>query len=83
MDILQDSESADAPPVYLQRVGEIFASFGAHSHDSGNLSYGVSTGGERFFVKTPGAPSDPAFLSHSERVAALRNAVELARSCSH
>ncbi len=54
------------------------------SQDSGNVSYGVEVDGQRFFVKTAGHPGDrTARLDHSRRVAALRNAVRVARSCAH
>ena len=47
-------------------------------------SYGVQVDQQRFFVKTAGVPDDPRpFLSHEERIALLRNAVRLRRSCSH
>lgn len=65
-------------------MGEVFAEFGAKTQDSGNVSYGVLVGDKRFFVKTAGYVTDSKpFLSHTERVALLRNAVRLARSCSH
>lgn len=83
MDLLRDTETAEAAPDYVLRVGHVFTRFDVPTADSGNVSYGVTVGGERFFVKTPGAPSDRAFLPHSQRVVALRNAVDLARSCSH
>ena len=83
MDLARDTETAEAPLDYLLSIGDIFARFDAPAQDSGNVSYGVKGGGERFFVKTAGQPSDTAFLSHSQRIAALRNAVDLARSCSH
>jgi hypothetical protein len=47
------------PQQYLSQVGRIFAEFGADTQDSGNLSYGVQVGGERYFVKTAGPPDDP------------------------
>jgi serine/threonine protein kinase, bacterial len=72
------------PGDYLRRVGRVFAEFGAPTQDSGNLSYGVQIGGERYFVKTAGNPDDPEpFLSHAQRVALLRNAVRVSRSCRH
>ncbi len=69
---------------YLREIGSLFAVFDEHSQDSGNISYGVQVDRQRFFVKTAGDPSDPRpFLSHKERVALLRNAARLWRSCSH
>ena len=73
-----------APEIYLNSVGSVFAVFDEHTQDSGNISYGVQTAQGRYFVKTAGNPDDPnPFLSHSERVSLLRNAVRLRRSCNH
>ena len=72
------------PDVYLNAVGPVFAMFDERSQDSGNVSYGVQIAQDRYFVKTAGYPDDPnPFLSHSERVSLLRNAVQLRRSCNH
>lgn len=76
-----------APDTYLNAVGCIFAVFGERTQDSGNISYGVRIGCERYFVKTAGrtdAPlPSPGSLRHSERVSLLRNATLLRRSCGH
>ena len=72
------------PDVYLNAVGSVFALFDERSQDSGNVSYGVQIAQGRYFVKTAGHPDDPnPFLSHSERVSLLRNAVQLRRGCDH
>lgn len=72
------------PRLFLPRVGQVFAQFGYGTQDSGNVSYGVKSGGERLFVKTPGDPEDQRpHLDHDQRVALLHNAAELARSCRH
>ena len=72
------------PDVYLNAAGSVFAVFDEHTQDSGNISYGVQTTQGRYFVKTAGHPDDPKpFMSHSERVSLLRNAVRLRRSCNH
>jgi serine/threonine-protein kinase len=74
----------DSPAEYLNRVGRVFAVFGEKTQDSGNVSYGVEFAGERYFVKTAGEPGDTRWLlSHAQRVALLKNAVELRRSCDH
>lgn len=73
-----------AAAAFVARHGDVFAVFDAATQDSGNVSYGVRAGGERFFVKTAGDPDDPRpFLSHVDRVALLRNGVRLARSTAH
>ena len=72
------------PDVYLSSVGSVFAVFDERSQDSGNISYGVQTPQGRYFVKTAGRPDDPTpFMSHSERVSLLRNAINLRQSCNH
>jgi len=66
---------------FVARCGRVFATFGPPEQDSGNVSWGVAVDGERFFVKS--APRDgQAFFSHEARVALLRNAVDVARSCA-
>ena len=65
------------------------AEFDHRSQDSGNVSWVVDIGGRRLFVKTAGPIGDPApgapvpYFDHDGRVRLLRNAVELASSCSH
>jgi len=82
---LTDIDRIDVPPaVYLAEIGAVSARFDERTQDSGNSSYGVAIEGERYFVKTAGPPDDTRwYLDHSQRVALLRNAVELARSCDH
>ncbi len=73
-----------APGEYLSEIGKVYSVFDAQVQDSGNVSYGVQVGLQRFFVKTAGDPHDPRpFLPHEQRVALLRNAVRVRRSCSH
>ena len=65
------------------------AEFGHLTQDSGNVSWLVDVGDRRLFVKTAGLTGGPApgaavpYFDHAGRVALLRNAVELAASCSH
>jgi len=74
-----DGRTDLAPAAYLSRAGSIFATFGAGTQDSGNVSYGVEADGRRWFVKTAGDPSDATpFLPHDQRVALLLNARRLA-----
>jgi serine/threonine protein kinase len=82
--LLDVQQIEQTPDSYLASIGSLFAVFGANTQDSGNISYGVSIEGERYFVKTAGRPDDPApFLQHPDRVRLLRNAVRLRRHCSH
>ncbi len=82
---LLDIEFTDqAPQTYLSEIGKLFSVFDEHAQDSGNIPYGVQVDQQRFFVKSAGDSDDPRpFLSHEERIALLRNAVRLRRSCSH
>src|SRR5687768_17190148 len=73
-----------APADFLRAQGDVFAVFDRATQDSGNVSYGVRVGAERFFVKTAGDPDDHTpFLNHAERVALLRNAVRIAAAVPH
>ena len=82
---LTDCTATHLPPVdFLRSVGTVFAEFETNTQDSGNLSYGIEVGADRFFVKTAGIPGDPLpRLDHPARVALLRNAVRLNRSVQH
>jgi serine/threonine protein kinase len=74
----------DQPAVYVERMGKVFAYFGGNTQDSGNISYGVDTGGQRFFVKTAGDPADTAaYLDFDGRARLLRNAARLAETIHH
>jgi serine/threonine protein kinase, bacterial len=82
---LLTTQSSPLPPdEYLAALGEVFACFDARTQDSGNISFGVRTGTERYFVKSAGRPDDShSYLSHPERVRLLRNAVRVSESCRH
>jgi hypothetical protein len=57
-----------APDAYLAEVGEVFARFDERTQDSGNRSYGVAIGDDRYFVKTAGPPEDTRwYLGHAGR----------------
>jgi serine/threonine-protein kinase len=75
----------DQPPdQFLRTAGLVFAEFGARTQDSGNWSYGVQVGAERYFVMTAGDPAGRrSSLGHADRVALLRNAVRLHTSFQH
>lgn len=80
-DLLRVASTTLGARDFIAEHGEIFAVFDSATQDSGNVAYGVEVGGERFFVKTAGARDDARpFLTHSDRVALLRNAVRLRRS---
>ena len=74
----------DNPETYLAGIGDVFAVFGARTQDSGNISYGIRIGDDRYFVKTAGDPDDPKpYLDHPARVALLRNAALIAARIVH
>jgi serine/threonine-protein kinase len=69
-------------PTTSTQLGTIFARF--TTQDSGNISYGVQTADALYFVKTAGDPTDTRpYLDFDDRVALLRNAVELGHSVAH
>ncbi|MGI8522096.1 MAG: hypothetical protein ACR2K3_02130 [Nocardioides sp.] len=69
---------------YLHRIGTVFARFGVETQDSGNVSYGVTVNGTRYFAKTAGDPADTSpYLRHPDRVGLLQNAARLAASVTH
>lgn len=75
-------EVSEPPAEVLAAAGDVFAVFGPQTQDSGNISYGVLTSGERLFVKTTD-PDASVYLPYAERVALLRNAVLLNERCGH
>ncbi len=82
--VLDVQVTTQRPEDFLGSAGQVFAVFDERTQDSGNISYGVLSGGRRFFVKTAGRPSDTkAFLPHVERVGLLKNAVRFSRSVEH
>ena len=54
--LLDVSETESPQADYVTSAGSVFAVFDAGTQDSGNVSYGVTVAGERFFVKTAGQP---------------------------
>ena len=81
---MSDRENVRVLEGQLGEPVEVFAAFDAVTQDSGNVSYGVRAGGDRYFVKTAGQPDNPLpSLSHDKRVALLRNAVRLRASYDH
>ena len=45
-----------APDIYLNAVGSVFAVFDERSQDSGNISYGVEDRAGTLFCKDSGTP---------------------------
>ena len=80
--LAEAAETSMSPRELLRSVGTIFATFGADTQDSGNLSYGVDTTAGKYFVKTSD-PAAHAYLGHPARVELLRNAVRISATCLH
>ena len=81
--LLTTQQTDLTPAAFIALNADVFAVFDSSTQDSGNISYGVRVGEERFFVKTAGALRDSrAFLSHSGRVELLRNAIRIRSSVS-
>ena len=77
-------EESDKSPIdFFSSRGKIGPVWDLNTQDSGNVSFGLKTSQSRYFVKTAGALSDKAFLSHEERVALLDNAYLLATEIEH
>ncbi len=82
--LLNEEQTELMPVAYLSAIGRVFAVFGERTQDSGNVSYGVEIGLDRYFVKTAGRPDDRRpLLTHSDQVALLGNAVRLAGAIDH
>ena len=75
--LLATRDTPLTPSEFLNRIGTVFADF--DEQDSGNVSFGVTAGSRRFFVKTPGAPETHTPLPHPRRVDLLLNAAKLAQ----
>jgi serine/threonine-protein kinase len=87
-DLLRASAIDEDPGDFVRRHGTVLAEFGPLTQDSGNVSWLVELGGRQVFVKTAGPTVQPPegpqpYFDHAGRVRLLRNAVELAHSCSH
>lgn len=81
--LLTATQTDLASHVFVTEHADVFVTFDAATQDSGNVSYGATVGGQRFFIKTAGSSHDARpLLPHGDRVALLRNAVRLARSVS-
>ena len=82
--MLSTSVTSLTPFDFVSTAGRVFAVFDERTQDSGNISYGVDANDQRFFIKTAGDPSNTRpLLSHSERIALLRNVIQLHKRVSH
>ena len=66
---------------FLQAYGSVFQVFA--QNDSGNISFGVSQGERRFFLKVAGAPTAYSCLSPAQAVENLRTALPLYQRLAH
>ena len=88
-DLLTVTSIGEQPLDLVRSQGTVIATFDHLTQDSGNVSWLVDLGHRRVFVKTAGTDVPPPpgatvpYFDHAGRVALLRNAVDLARSCDH
>jgi serine/threonine protein kinase, bacterial len=81
--------SEDDIGAYVRRHATVARQFDHLTQDSGNVSWLANVGGQRLFVKSAGAQGSSEhdgaapYFDHAGRVRLLRNAAELAGSCSH
>ncbi len=82
---IEDIQTTDRrPDDLLMSIGRVIKVFDERTQDSGNISYCLDVGEQRFFVKTAGIPNNPKpFLSHERRVELLSNAVYLRQRIEH
>ncbi|MDL2232711.1 phosphotransferase [Ruminococcaceae bacterium OttesenSCG-928-L11] len=66
---------------FLQKYGTVFKVF--DDQDSGNICFGISNAGKRYFVKFAGAPTERAVVSAKTAVANLKRTVPLYRDLAH
>jgi serine/threonine-protein kinase len=82
--LLDHDVISESPAQFLRTLGTVFVEFGHLTQDSGNVSYGLQIGAERYFIKTAGQSDDTRpFLKYPARVELLRNAGQIARTCRH
>ncbi|MGH7459924.1 MAG: hypothetical protein ACREMA_02705, partial [Longimicrobiales bacterium] len=81
--LLTTQRSDLSPPDFISQAAHIFAVFDQRTQDSGNVSYGVTAGERKYFVKTAGSESTAGSLPFEDRVALLHNAIRLNRSVTH
>lgn len=87
--LLTDATVEDDPADLVRACGVITSEFDHRTQDSGNVSWLIDTNDGPLFVKTAGRPgpapvgASQPYFDHHGRVALLRNAVDLARSCDH
>ncbi len=66
---------------FLSKHGKAFCTF--DQNDSGNISFGMSDGSMRYFVKVAGAKTAEACNDTREAVEVLKNAMPLYEECKH
>jgi len=75
------SLQADYDFSWLKSLGTVFAVFS--QNDSGNISFGVSNGTEKWFVKTAGFKTAASIQTPSEAVEALKSAMTIYEDIKH
>ena len=88
-DLLSLTRSDLTPAVLACSAGEILERYDHRTQDSGNTSWLVATGQGDLFLKSAGSRAavppggEAPLLSHAQRVALLRSAVEIAHGVDH
>lgn len=66
---------------WLQKLGKVFTVF--DQNDSGNISFGVYNGKEKFFVKVAGLSTSNASQSQEDTICALKTAIPIYENIKH
>jgi serine/threonine-protein kinase len=66
---------------FLSKFGRVFAVF--DQNDSGNISFGVDSGAEKYFIKVAGAETAESATSAEKAVEVLKAAVPIYRDLGH
>ncbi len=66
---------------FLSNYGEVFKVF--DDQDSGNICFGVSDDGKKYFVKFAGAPTDRSCISTEEAISNLKRTVPVYSDLAH
>ena len=66
---------------WLQAIGNVFAVF--DQNDSGNISFGVARGSEKFFIKVAGIATAESIRTKEEAIASLKSAMSVYETITH
>ncbi|MDR1689746.1 MAG: phosphotransferase [Clostridiales bacterium] len=66
---------------FLGKYGRVFKVF--DDQDSGNICFGTSDGGKRYFIKFAGAPTERAGISAEKAISNLKRAAPIYKDLAH